>query len=58
MRMKQPKEDPKIAQERERERKIAEQERAAATQQLAGDMTADFRNNVLSGRRSLFSVFR
>ncbi len=56
MRIKAPKEDPKVAADRQRERQIAEQERSAASQDLASGLTTDFRQNYL--RRSLFRVMK
>ena len=54
MRISPPKEDPEVVADRERERQIAEQERTAASQDLAGGMTTDFRRSYLG--RSLFGV--
>ncbi len=56
MRISPPKEDPQVVADRERERKIAEQERTAATLDLASGMTTDYRKNYLG--KSIFSVMK
>jgi hypothetical protein len=53
---KEPTEDPKLVADRERERLMAEEERTAASQDLASGMTTDFRKSYLG--RSLFSVVK
>jgi hypothetical protein len=52
--MQAPKEDPAVVADREREREIAERERAGATQDLAAGLTSDFRRAYMP--MSLFKV--
>jgi hypothetical protein len=50
--MKPPSEDPEAKRQREREKKVSEQERRTAAQRNSASMTQDY--SAVYGRRSLF----